>query len=211
VRPRRQGPALLCGPSTSPLDVVNTRASAVCILACLASAAAESRAAAPLSERDVAVLAVAFTHFGARSDTWPARPNGYVAVNPETKTLGTRAGAPDAFLEELHKIREKVPSDAVGDFIRRNRIKSSIPATITKAAPVRIQSEEQAGGWPIGMNNHEIGSFITAFSPGYSADGTAALVRFSFNWSEHGAYATYVLRLREGVWSVEASERSVYL
>jgi hypothetical protein len=172
--------------------------------------APESGAAAPLSDRDVAVLGVAFTHFRARSDTWPARPNGYVAVNPDTETLRTGA-APDAFLEELHKIREKVPSDAVGDFIRRNRSRSSIPTTITKAAPVRIQSEEQAGGWPIGMNNHEIGSFVTAFSPGYSADGTAALVRFSFNWSIHGATATYVLRLKQGVWSVEASELTIYL
>jgi hypothetical protein len=203
-------PAWSCGPSASPLDVVNTRVSAVCIFACLASAAGESRAAAPLSDRDVAVLAVTFVHFRARSDTRPARPNGYVAVSPETETLRTGA-APDAFLKELNRIREKVPSDAVGDFIHRNRIKSSIPATLTKAAPVRIQSEEQAGGRPIGLNNHEIGSFITAFSPGYSADGTAALVRFSFNWSVHSAYATYALRLNQGVWSVEASELTIYL
>jgi hypothetical protein len=188
---------------------VNTRVFLLFVLVCLATAA-DGTSASPLLDRDVAALGAAIAHFGTRTDTWPARPKGYIAVNPQTAIIGSEA-RPDGFLEELHEIRGSVPTDAVGDFIRRNRTKNDIPDSITKVTTVRIQTEEQAGGAPIGLNNHEIGRFITAFTPGYTSDGTTALVRFSFNWSIHGAYATYILKLKHGVWSAVASELTIYL
>ena len=61
------------------------------------------------------------------------------------------------------------------------------------------------------MDNHEIATLITPYTPGYSSDGTQAMVVLSFNWSIHTGYVIYVLRLKEARWSVVKSYIDAFL
>lgn len=52
---------------------------------------------------------------------------------------------------------------------------------------------------------------IRAWLPGYSADGTIAVVRLSIPWSIHHAEGTYVLRRADGSWVVLLRQFVYYL
>jgi hypothetical protein len=53
---------------------------------------------------------------------------------------------------------------------------------------------------------------ISAWSPGYSADGQVAMVVISFPWSSmHGGNATYVLALEDGRWRIILREFKFYV
>jgi hypothetical protein len=188
-------------------ESVTTRILLICALICFPCATESAQL--QLSGRDVAVLTAVLSHFASRPDTWPATPGGYIAVSPDTDVVppDTR---PDAFLDELNRIRKLIPMEAVADFDRRNHNKQAVPPVLAKTVRIRIQSLEEAGGSPIGFHNHQIATFITTYAPGYTTDGTKALVRFRFNWAVHGADATYLLRLKQDKWSVLASELTVF-
>jgi len=52
---------------------------------------------------------------------------------------------------------------------------------------------------------------FTAFAPGYSRDGSRAVVRAWIGPSPHGATITYRLDLRDGVWQVAWRELAIYV
>ncbi len=158
-----------------------------------------------LSPRDVEVLTTVLRHFATRNDTWPANPGGYIAIEPKTAVT-------DWLLTGLLKsgaLRKLVPAAVIIDLTKRNDGPHLVPADLAPAAHVRIQTREEAGDFT--MDNHEIATLITPYTPGYSSDGTQAMVVLSFNWSIHTGYVVYVLRLKEARWSVVKSSLDAFL
>jgi len=181
-----------------------------CVFSCLSFAAIADDEGL-IADRDTPVLTIVLAHFSSRRDTWPVNPKGYTAIEPQTRTVAAQIRTSD-FLEQLHETGKKIPLEAVSDFIRRNQHSNSIPADLASAARVRVLTREQAKGDSIAMLKPEIAHFVTAYNPGYTRDGKTALVRLDFNWSVHGAYATYLVQKRgEKGWFVIASELTVFL
>ncbi len=50
-----------------------------------------------------------------------------------------------------------------------------------------------------------------AWTPGYSKDGTLALVRLTFSWSIHGAESTYILLKEDKKWKVILRQFTYYV
>jgi hypothetical protein len=160
-----------------------------------------------LSPRDVEVLTTVLTHFAARKDTWPANPGGYIAIEPKTAGI-------DWLLSGLLKtdpLRKFVPAYVVADLAKRNAGPQLVPADLAPAAQVRIQTQEEVGDFLHGGGNHEIATLITPYAPGYSTDGTQAVVVLSFNWAVHTGYVIYKLRLKNDRWSVVTSHIDAFL
>jgi hypothetical protein len=180
-----------------------------CVFSCLSFAAIADDEGS-IADRDTPVLTVVLSHFSSRRDTWPVNPKGYMAIEPQTRTVAAQMRTSD-FLEQLRETGKQIPLEAVSDFIRRNQHSNSIPADLASAARVRVLTREQAQGDSLAMLKQEIAHLVTAYNPGYTRDGTTAIVRLDFNWSVHGAYATYLVQKREKGWSVIASELTVFL
>lgn len=178
----------------------------VAIAICATSALALAEPATPtLSSRDVEVLTTVLTHFATRKDTWPANPRGYIAIEP--KTAGT-----DWLLSGLLQsgsLRKLVPASVIPDLTKRNAGPNLVPADLAAAAHVRIQTREEAGDFI--MDNHDIATLITPYTPGYSSDGTQAVVVLSFNWSVHTGYVIYLLQHKEARWSVVKNHLDAFL
>ncbi len=86
-----------------------------CLLACLSFATVADDAQS-LEDRDAAVPNLVISHFASRRDTWPANPNGYIAISPQTSTVAAQLRASDV-VEQLPEMRKRIPSEAVSDFI----------------------------------------------------------------------------------------------
>jgi hypothetical protein len=155
----------------------------------------------------VEVLTTVLTHFATRKDTWPANPGGYIAIEPETAST-------DWLLSGLLKagpLRKLAPADVVADLTKRNAGPQLVPSELAQAAQVRIQTQAEAGDFLHGGGNHEIATLITPYAPGYSTDGTQAVVVLSFNWAVHTGYVIYRLRLKDDRWSVVTSHLDAFL
>ena len=176
------------------------------IAICATPALALAEPATPtLSPRDVEVLTTVLTHFATRNDTWPANPGGCIAIEPKTASTDWLLSG----LLQSGPLRKVLPAAVIPDLTKRNAGPHLVPADLARAAHVRIQTREEAGDFI--MDNHEIATLITPYTPGYSSDGTQAMVVLSFNWSIHTGYVIYVLRLKEARWSVVKSYIDAFL
>jgi hypothetical protein len=180
-----------------------------CVFSSLSFAAIADDARS-IADRDTTVLTVVLSHFSSRRDTWPANPKGYIAIEPQTRTVPAQMRTSE-FLEQLRETGKRIPLGAVSDFIRRNQHSNSIPVPLASAAQVPVLTREQAKGDSPAMLKPEIAHLVTAYNPGYTGDGKTALVRLDFNWSVHSAYVTYLVQKREEGWYVVASELTVFL
>jgi hypothetical protein len=104
VRPRRQGPALLCGPSTSPLDAMLR---AICLIIALWSLASQAIADVPECQPKRAVLSIRPLDLGSLPRT---PPTGYVEV---AFTIAPTGLATDTVVVSSHVDWSEAPARAI--------------------------------------------------------------------------------------------------
>jgi hypothetical protein len=158
-----------------------------------------------LSQRDIDVLVVVLRNFAQRSETRPEKATEYIAVEPNTWQLDATVTA-EMIVASLHGSRDVVSRDAVDDFVRRNQFRYFTRAVAVAGAPMRIESFDQAGGFPLGMRNPNVAAVVTVGAPGFTKGGNDAFVQLRIIRSIHSTYATYVLRRDKVRWTIIASE-----
>jgi len=183
-------------------------------LICVASAFVLPVSAAPPDERDRQVLETLLLHLLADAKFDMTR----VSTNGATIFLDTRTPEKTGFLMS-HQIRSeigsrKLPSDAESDLRKRNTPADAKPDTydsvtayytnLTFAAEIVLTnlSEISKGTRSLTDAHPKARGFLDAYLPGYSNDGTRALVRAGVKPSPHGAMLTAVLEKRGDKWRV---------
>ncbi len=169
-------------------------------------------------ERDRQVLESVLLRLLADSEFGRKR----VPTNGAVIVLHTRTPEKTGFLMS-HQIRSDIgshslPSDAEADLRRRNTPPDAKPDTydaiaafytnLTFAAPIVVADLTDKTGGPRSFGAFEEAhpkarGFARAYLPGYSKDGTRAVVRASVGPSAHGAMVTALLEKRGDKWVVK--------
>ena len=185
---------------------------------CLSCAFVLPISAAQPDERDRQVLETLMQHLLADSKFNMTR----VSRKGSTVVLDVRNPEKTGFLMS-HQIRSEIgsrtlPNDAENDMRRRNTPTDSDPGKYDSAAAFYTNLTFGAGIVVTNLADLQKGrrSFtafedsqpkarghLVAYLPGYSKDGTRAVVRAGVGPSEHGAMLTAVLVKRDEKWSVE--------
>jgi hypothetical protein len=159
------------------------------------------------SARDRAVVLAALEDF-AKWDGATFGPNrGVLAIDASARitldsTIETvRAMAP--------KIRGTLSEELVSAFLQRNR-KSSPSFELVDGSPWAKPKPPELDismrpELPVGIK--AVGSFTF---PGFSKDGSLALLQIHHSWSMHGAIVTYVLARDPSTWRILARDQVVY-
>ena len=186
-------------------------------LLCVASAFVLPVSAAPPDERDRQVLETLLLHLLAD----PKFDMTRVSTNGATIVLDTSTPEKTGFLMS-HQIRSEIgsrtlPSDAESDLRRRNTPAGAKPDTydsvtayytnLTFAAGIVVTNlSEISRGRRLSASfadaHPKARGFLDAYLPGYSKDGTRAVVRAGVGPWAHAAMLTAVLEKRGDKWTV---------
>ena len=187
------------------------------ILLCVTCAFVLPVSATPPDERDRQVLETLLLHL--LSD--PKFDVTRVSTNGATIILDSRTPEKTGFLMS-HQIHSeigsrKLPSDAESDLRRRNTPLDAKPDTYDSVTAYYTNLSFAAGIVVTNLSDTSRGrglftslrsahpkarGFLDAYLPGYSKDGTRAVVRAGVEPSAHGAMLTAVLEKRGGTWTV---------
>jgi hypothetical protein len=171
----------------------------------LAFCASHEQGAVPDIATDRAVIAAALADFVQNNSRLLGRTPGTILLdpmsqaNPETTAEDVRAYAPE--------ITVALSADLVDSFVERNRSPASIAPMISGSEWASLRGGEKPT-WDLSPGVKISGALTL---PGYSADGSRALLQFLHSWSIHTAIETYVLHRKNGVWTVEAKDQLVFL
>jgi len=179
------------------------------LLLCIASAFVLPASAAPPDERDRQVLETLLLHLLADSKFDVTR----VSTNGTMIVLDTRTPEGTGFLMS-HQIRaeigsRKLPGDAESDLRRRNTPADARPDTYDSVTAYYTNLSFAVGIVVTNLTKISLRNaypkargFLDAYLPGYSKDGTRAVVRAGVAPSAHGAMLTAVLEKRGDKWVV---------
>jgi hypothetical protein len=114
---------------------------------------------------------------------------------------------------ELKDVR--LPSEAWVDLRRRNAKDGSWdtqPVSYSGPFDTRVALVDPASITPhdFSRTHPDARAYLVAFAPGYSRDGSVALVRALFGPRAHAASVTAVLRLRDCRWQIDWRKYSLY-
>lgn len=161
---------------------------------------------------DQAVIEAALTHFAARKDAWFYDNSAPLAIWPRIEKSRWTADSYQYFNQgEGNCAVEQSLFEALR---KRNQVGGPSSELLAKSDAWRlVRAEEEktispAFPPPPGVHRAPIKTLARLSRPGYSVDGSRALVFFSFNWSIHGADAQYVLTRANGTWVVACSHLS---
>ena len=154
---------------------------------------------------DRAVVAAALADFVAWKDVTYGKHEGILSVDPVS------AAWPEAtaqiIREQASELEDPLENGLVEAFVERNRI--AAPITPLLPDPAWAHAPNAASTWPRIPEGAKATGSLTL--PGYSADGSRALLQIHHSWSIHGAIVTYVLTKKDGAWTVTGRAQIVFL
>jgi hypothetical protein len=157
------------------------------------------------SAQDVAVLTVVLAHFSKSKHSAQYNSQGYVGVAPTTNTLVATLTDND-YLKSQPTLSPAPPQSAVANYVRRNRQSYRLGEFPLLGGAVRLdRTEPDLGMLPLDPKG-ALRTYVHLRVPGYSPDAQWAYVSFTYLWSIHGAFATYLLRREDGGWVVVATD-----
>lgn len=168
----------------------------------------ESSARSASSEADAAVIAAALEDFANWKDVTFGELEGVLelesssSADPHATVGDIKALAPE--------ISGQLDDEIVSAFIVRNRSPLSMASLFSGSRWARPQPPGSKNIYRFGPPDgaKAVGSLTL---PGYSADGSKALIQIHHSWSIHGAVVTYVLSKNDGTWRVVARDQAVFL
>jgi hypothetical protein len=157
--------------------------------------------------RDRAVVLAALEDF-ANWDKATFGPNRGVLAIDSSAGIALEATA-ETIRAVAPKIREKLSDELVASFLARNR--EGVPSF--QLVDQSAWAKPKPDGLDI-LTRPELPEGIKAVGsftfPGFSGDGTRALLQIHHSWSMHGAIVTYVLARKDAKWRVVARDQMVY-
>jgi len=162
----------------------------------------------PSTDEDRVVLAAALEDFAKWKKATFGKFNGVLAVEPQSRRL------PDATVESVmslaSNIRSKIEPALALSFVDRNRIGTDVASLIagSRWAQPYVRPEGDPPRWqepPAGAK-----AFGQLTLPGYSTNGSEAIVQLHHSWSVHSAVVTYLLVRKGAGWRVVARDQAVY-
>ena len=170
----------------------------------LAACGLADKAPRPGLADDRAVVAAALADFVAWKEVTYGKHEGILSVDPLS------AAWPDATAQYVRahasELEDQLGNELVEAFVERNRIAAPITPLLPDPAWAHAPN---ASTWPrIPEGAKATGSLSL---PGYSADGSRALLQIHHSWSIHGAIVTYVLTKKDGAWTVTGRAQIVFL
>jgi hypothetical protein len=125
--------------------------------------------------------------------------------------------ASSIFMNQLRNdlgVRTAEVEDLIADMAARNQVSTLMSDLVSSTSTIQVvdlKSLSRRLGWA-GMKDLYPGmqQAVRAYRPGYSSDGTEALVRCHLFPTAHGTSAAYLLRRHEGVWQIVWKDVSLY-
>jgi hypothetical protein len=170
---------------------------------------AQDRSPAPTGpDVDKAVIAVVLEDFANWKEATFGELEGVLEVKPDL--LADPDGTAQNVRALATEITNHLDSEAVDAFVERNRSAAPVAPLISGSQWARPRQPTAPDTFSFGPPDgaKAIGSLTL---PGYSADGSRALVQIHHSWSMHGAVVTYVLSREQGHWKVVARDQAVFL
>ncbi len=165
---------------------------------------------------DAQVLAVVLDHFANRSNTLLPETGGVVLIQAESRAVNSReVRLPDRI--ELGGCRGLAATHA--SWLVRNAQLSSLEARLPPSPLWRIATPEEAEllATPDGADllrfrpQDSVRTLMELHLPGFDAERTRALVRFSYDAGGHPGDATYVVQRAQDGWRVACSQGFIVL
>jgi hypothetical protein len=157
---------------------------------------------------DRAVLEVVLGDFANWNDATFGNQAGVLALNPLSADLNYRT-VPDT-RRLVSRISDLVSDDLIVALLERNLVQTDLTSLVAGSKWVRIYTPPRDfdifPALPDGAK--ALGSVSL---PGFSPDGTSALVQINHSWSIHGAVVTYVLSKHGGNWEIRGRDQTVFL
>jgi hypothetical protein len=160
-------------------------------------------------EADKAVIAVVLKDFANWKEVTFGELDGVLVLEPDSEAN------PDATPEDIRslasEISEELDDEVVATFIVRNRSAAPVTSLFAGLPWARLQqpaAKEATFSFVPPDGAKAVGSLTL---PGFSKDGSQALVQIHHSWSMHGAVVTYLLSKKNDTWQVVARDQAVFL
>jgi hypothetical protein len=191
------------------VSTMSCRAAVLTVLAVWLVSCENHSTPIPVTPKDDGqVISVAVQDFANWKGATFGDREGILEVDAETKADPN--GTANAVKSWAHNIAGRIDNDLIDAFVRRNRSGQPVAALITGSAWVRIREPGSQNDfpWDLPKGAKAVGTLTL---PGFSSDGSRALLLIHHTWSIHGAIVTYVLSKQGGVWHVVARDQVVFL
>jgi hypothetical protein len=161
----------------------------------------------PDGSEDRLVLAAAIADFGSWKEVTFGNLEGYLAL--EVESYSAEDLKADDVLGLAPNIRASIAPALAAAYAIRNRSKVNVRRLFEGLPGARVYDpSKQEYPWQRPKGSKAVGSVGL---PGYSANGSQAILQIQHSWSIHSAVVTYVLERTEGTWHVVARDQSVFL
>lgn len=170
---------------------------------------AQDRSPAPTGpDVDKEVIAVVLEDFANWKEATFGELEGVLELKPDS--LANPDGTAQNVRALASEITDHLDNEAVDAFVERNRSAAPVASLISGSQWARLRQPAAADTYSLGPpDGAKAVGYLTL--PGYSADGSRALVQIRHSWSMHGAVVTYVLSREQGHWKVVARDQAVFL
>lgn len=163
-------------------------------------------AGVPVAGVEVHPLAVALIHFRNRGNGWFTKSSDERNRVWVDYRYAARADSFEAMNLRWELVGQgwSVPDDARLDMVRRLEARETLPVAVLPdfAHVVDFERDPPNDIWDFQERHPEVRYWVTLLPPGYSADGTQAIICFHFGPTIHGSSAIYLLERRPGGWRV---------
>jgi hypothetical protein len=171
----------------------------------------ETQRNTPSTPADENPIVTALTHFRSLPDLWlPESVVSKSVLLVDRDYMTTKGFISNAQLDsDLSGEHWSVPEDARLDIERRTDAKERLRTT---GYPSFIRVLDFQGDRVEFSRRHpDAKCSISLWPPGFTRDGSRAVVRFLFSPTSHGASAIYLLERRNGLWHVIRHKVSYYV
>lgn len=165
-----------------------------------------------LHDQDREVLLLVMRDMAMREDAWTfGNRDGHqilVHLRPSRLDPGPK-GQLAADLSDLVAAEVGV---LLEDMRARTTCEGPLPDLSSPDLDLQLVDLDKLVSWPgFGLEDYpDAKCFVRTWLPGYSSDGTTALVRLAFGPTPHGASATYLLRRGGSQWRIDWSHLTYY-
>lgn len=161
-----------------------------------------------ITDQDRVVLAAALKDFSKWKKATFGRFDGVLAAESQSRRLL------DETVEDVmslaSNIRSKIAPALALSFVDRNKVGTDVATLVagSKWAKPYVRPEGDPPRWQEPPSGSKAFGQLTL--PGYSPDGSEAMVQLHHSWSVHSAVVTYVLAKKGNAWRVVARDQAVY-
>jgi hypothetical protein len=169
----------------------------------------QDRSPAPTGpDVDKAVIAAVLEDFANWKEVTFGELEGVLELKPDS--LANPDGTAQGVKALASEITDQLDDEAVAAFVERNRAAVPVASLFAGSRWARVRPPTATDAYSLGPpDGAKAVGYLTL--PGYSADGSRALLQIRHSWSMHGAVVTYVLSREQGHWKVVARDQAVFL